>query len=109
MQRGRHVLGESSIVIAVSGDAYKQCVWSAPDGALDTIAPDGKNLGSAPLSFRRVGAGSGVGKPHLKFPGIIFPAHVDNSHVAGAEVVRHLLKVRRYAACIFRSGLERKM
>jgi hypothetical protein len=40
---------------------------------------------------------------------IIGKAHVYNSYVARAEIVRHLLEVRRHVAGPFRSGLERQL
>ena len=84
---------EAAVAIAITGSGDKERVRCAFDCALDGSAPNRVKFSSPLLALGGIGATTSLGNPSLELLRLISPAHVHDSHIAGAEVVGHLLEV----------------
>src|ERR1700691_3080132 len=93
MQRGRDVVDETTIAVAITRSGDEERVRCVLDCSLDGSAPNSIKFGSPLLALGGIGATPRLGNPGFELLRRISPAHVHDAHIAVTEVVGHLLEV----------------
>ena len=96
MQPCRHILQEAGITVGTS--PRRRTEVGAPSIAVSTARARSRNLRRPCL--RSAGSPARPSRATTRFLADRLPAQIDHAHVPRAEVIRHLLKIRRHDAPI---------